>query len=295
MGRGIGQDTGDIVIKKRLSKRDPKFQSLVNRLQLQNQDNVASIKNQAETSDPKASNAGTIASRRAEISSFNTVTGELLAPDLGKNIFEIITIPYPHFYTALYEVTFWTQYIQHMNQIIERFMTSYDGQGNQFRIDTEFGYWFVAYVGDDFNSDDNFDDYTEAERLVKHTFTVRVPAYLIASQNPGDGSPFRSYLSAPQVSFQLLEGEVPISLNEGAPVGSGDIDKFALSDVDALDKRGNRVLDERQKTRYVRDIIKDPFTGKDTTRLLRVVSRNQRKGETVISSRTMVELDNLNL
>lgn len=294
-GRGMGQNTGDLVIRRRLSSRDPQYQSLLNKLRLQNQANVASANNQARPGQqPMGSLPGTVATRRLQPISINTLTGDLLSPDLGKNIFEIITMPFPHFYTALYEVTIWTQYIQHMNGLLERFMTSYDAQGNQFRLDTDKGYWFVAYVDDDINSDDNFSDYTDDERFVKYKFTIKVPAYLHGKERFGSGVPFRSFLSAPQISFELIGGAIPANQPVGAPVGSGDINKFTLSDVQPLDKRGDAVEDERQEVDKVPDLIQDPFTGKGQVRYRRILSRNQRKGETVMSKRVAQVFDDIN-
>jgi hypothetical protein len=285
-GRGLGQDTGDLIIKKRLSNRDPRYQALINPLGLHNQDNVASINNR--------SRPGAVATRRAQQPSFNTWTGELMTPQLGNNIFEIITMPFPHFYTALYEVTFWTQYVQHMNSMLEKLMTSYDAQGNQFKLETDKGYWYVAYVDDTFNSADNFNDYTEEERFVKYTFTIRVPAYLHGAEAHGSGVPFRSFLSAPQISFQLIGGGPPIPQRTDAPVGSGDIDRFILDDVQRLDKRGTRVDDERQVTERVEEFVVDPFGGQGKKRAVRVLSRNRRKGETVISKRNFGVFDDVN-
>lgn len=293
-GRGMGQNTGDIVIRTRLSDRDPSYQSLINRLRLKNQDNVSSAANELQVPDPRGSVAGRIASRRVQSKSINTVTGELLAPDLKRNIFEIITMPFPHFFTALYEVTIWTQYTQHMNAVLERFMTSYDAQGNQFRLDTDKGYWYVGYVDDEVSSADNFEDFSEDERFVRYKFSFKVPAYLHGKERHGSGIPFRKFLSAPNISFELLEGAVPVDDPPGAPVGSGDVDRFILNDVEALDKRGRRIDSEREVVRRVPDVIQDPF-GNDKTRLVRVLSRNQRKGETVMSKRIIRSIEDVNL
>lgn len=294
-GRGMGQNTGDVVIKKRLSTRDPGYQSLINKLAIRNQDNVASQDNRQNETNPYSSDVGTVATRRAQAPSFNTWTGEMLAPTLGNNIFEIITMPFPHFYTALYEITFWTQYVQHMNTLLERFMTSYDAQGNQFKLETDKGYWYVAYVDDDLSSSDNFDDYSEDERYVKYKFTLKVPAYLHGAERHGSAKPLRSFLSAPQISFQLIGGGPPAPTQKGAPVGTGDIDKFALNDVDVLDKRGDLINDERQEIEYVEEFVQDPFGGSGRTRLVRVLTRNQRKGETVMSKRVLKTFDDVNL
>lgn len=292
VGRGMGQDTGELVIRKRLSSRDPRYQNLVNKPDLKNQDNVASSANRLGTSAPQGAIPGRVASRRQRVGSFNTASGDILRPDVGRNVFEIITMPFPHFYTALYEVTIWTQYVQHMNEVLETFMTSYDAQGNQFRLDTDKGYWYVAYVDTDLTSEDNLTDYTEDERFIRYKFTMRVPAYLHASQRKGSGIPFRRFLSAPQLSFEALEGAIPAYERKDAPVGSGDIDKFMLNDVERLDKRGNPVQGIREFVRNVE--LPDPFSDDGRTVLRRIVGRNQRKGETM-SRRISRHVDDFNV
>ncbi len=285
-GMGMGQNTGDLVIKKRLSTRDARYQSIVNAHGLQNQDNVAAPTNLSTLNAPQGSNSGTVATRRNR----STNRDHSLRSDIGNNIFEVITMPFPHFYTALYEVTIWTQYVQHMNSIIERFMTSYDAQGNQFRIETDKGYWYVAYVDDSFNSEDNFTDYFEGERFVRYKFNMKVPAYLHGAERYGSGNPLRSYLSSPQIKFEMISGGPPINVDKPrAPVGTGDINRFVLSDIDTLDKRGTAVLDERQTIDYVEDA-----TATDVNkRYLRVLTRNQRKGETVMSKRIFKVFDDI--
>lgn len=293
-GRGMGVDTGDIIIKRKIDRSDPAYQNLVNKNRLRNQNNVSSGMNEAQTDSPEGSLPGRVSSRRPRGTSLNAVTGELLRDDLGDNIFEILTIDFPHFYTASYEITFWTQYTQHMNQMINRFMTQYDAQGNNFRIDTPKGYWFVAYTMDDWTSGDNFQEYTEQERMVRYTFSMRVPAYLIAPDGPGEESVIRRYLSAPNVSFGLCDGDIA-NIQLESPAGSGDETKFILGDVNILDRQGNRVLSDRKRTDLVRSVVRNPFTGKNEVQFLRVTDRNQRRGETVISARNVVDLGDINL
>lgn len=293
-GRGMGVDTGDIIIKRKLDSSDPAYQNLINKNRLRNQDNVASDANEAQSQSPEGSLPGRVNSRRARGTSLNASTGELLRDDLGDNIFEIITVDFPHFYTAFYEITFWTQYTQHMNQMISRFMTQYDAQGNDFRIDTPKGYWFVAYTQDDWNSGDNFQEYTDQERMVRYTFNMRVPAYLIAPDGPGEESVLRRYLSAPRVSFGLCEGDIA-NVQLESPVGSGDESKFILGDVNILDRQGNHVLNDRQRVDLVRNVVRNPFTGKNEVQFLRVLDRDQRRGETVVSARNVVDLGDINL
>jgi len=65
LGRGLGQDTGTLTIKRRLSAEDRDYQRLKNKLALENQDDVASENNRMRTSPPQGNNPGTLATRRA--------------------------------------------------------------------------------------------------------------------------------------------------------------------------------------------------------------------------------------
>ena len=131
-------DVGDLVIKRKLSDKDPQYQNLINKPNLKNQDNVADNSHNNSADNPEGAQPGTVNSRRPRTQeTVNVQTGKLLAPNLGDNIFEILTIPFPHFITVNYEVTFWTQYMSHMNQLIEKFVSSYTGNRNQFKIETD--------------------------------------------------------------------------------------------------------------------------------------------------------------
>lgn len=270
-------DIGDMIIKKRLDASDRSYQSIINKLQLKHQSNMTSVEHFLDSSTKTVANPGTFASRR--VTSLRAGDSGL-GSELGTNIFECITIPFPQFYIAKYEIVFWTQYTQHMNTMLETLMASYHAQGEQFRISTDKGYWFVAYVDVDMSPADNFEDMSETERIVKYTFSVTVPAYIVAGKRPGQMSPFRKYLSAPQISFGLedLNGQVFIKTSD--PTAANDIDKFVLDDVNVLGKDGEPVVSQRQSVPYTLKTVLDPFTGKKDTRRVRVTFRNVRSGET---------------
>jgi len=280
-------DVGDLVIKKRLSSKDPRYQNLLNKPSFKNQDNVADASHNLNSANPKSSDPGTVSSRRPRSQeTVDVQTGKLLAPDLGNNIFEILTIPFPHFISVSYEVTFWTQYMSHMNQLIEKFVSSYTGNRNQFRIETDKGYWFVAYPANEVRSGDNFDDFSQEERIVRYTFNMTVPAYIVATQNPGQMSPIRSYVSAPDVSFDMYTANAEIVNHPPRlPNPTGDISKFTLSDIEQINPAGNEVEDPRMTYLKAVNKIRNPFSGKDEIEYLKVLTRNQRQGETVVSAR----------
>jgi len=291
LGRGLGQDTGDLVIKKRLSSRDRNYQRIKNALDLKNQKDVASQANLIGTSPPQRTDAGAVGTRR-EVGRLSDLkdAGELLSTDLRDNIFEIITIPFPEFFVATYEVTFWTQYITHMNQMIETMMSAYDAQHNQFKISSPKGYWFVAFVDSNLTPDDNFQDYTESERLIKYKFTIKCTGYIVAPQHKGQRNPFRRYLSAPQIEFAIQEASGQIQGPRPVGGGSGQPNDFILSDIQELDSRGNPELGRNHSPYQVLTEIEDPFTGKTTKKYARILTRDQRKGETVLR---LTDLDNI--
>ena len=288
------KDQQNYTIKRRLSKTDRNYQNIINKLGLSNQKNVSSKNNfENQSSRPfSGSIEGRVASRRAKASSQESLNskGDLLADNLGDNIFEIITVPYPTFITVEYDVTFWTQYMIQMNQLIETMMANFSGQGHDFLLETDSGYQFVAYLKSPLGTADNFTDFSDNERIVRYSFTMVIPAYILAPQQPGLPSPFRRTFSAPQIDFGIFESSAPVIFDSQNPNSDGDINKFILSDVELLDKAGNASSQRGQSDIKIVQTIVDPFTNKSTQKLVPVLTRNQRKGETVASSRVIVEL-----
>lgn len=289
------RDQQSYIIRRRLSKTDRDYQNILNKLQLKNQRNVASRGN-FEKSDifpGNESKAGRFASRRptSGISFFSDPTGNLLRSDISNNIIEIITIPYPTFMTLEYEVTFWTQYMQQMNQLIETTFAQFSGQGHEFQIQTKAGFKFVAYVKSPLSTADNFSDFASDERLIRYTFGVTIPAYMLAPDHPGLRSPIRRFLSAPQVEFGYKQSRSQVVSPVVSPAGDGDINKFILSDVSDIDRDGEPISRRGESSERVVETIVDPFTGESARRLVKVLQRNQRSGETVASSRIIIDLE----
>jgi len=282
LGRGVGQDTGTLTIRTRLSDRDRDYQRVKNVLGLKNQVDVASSENQIQASEPEAAEPGTLATRRRVGRRYDDLEkGHVLGTDMRDNIFEIISIPFPEFFKATYEVTFWAQHIQHMNRLLEMMMTAYDAQGNQFKITSPKGYWFVAFVDDDLQPSDNFKDYAKTERIVKYTFQIQTTGYIVAAQHEGQRNPFRRYLSAPQISFGIYEASGQIVPPRSAGAGSGEPGSFVLSDVVELDKQGQPILGRNHSPDKVLTVVEDPFARGEERSYARVLTTDQRAGETV--------------
>jgi hypothetical protein len=106
IARGLNGKTGVLTIKRKLSPEDRDYQNLVNKQGLKHLQNVLS--GLPATTRPTGDDKGEL----------EVVQGGLLQDRLSaNNIYEIITVPQPQFFTAKYEVVFWTNYTQHMTYL----------------------------------------------------------------------------------------------------------------------------------------------------------------------------------
>jgi hypothetical protein len=330
MGPGQGSPA---VIRKRLSKDDPKYQRLLNSRALKFQDGADHPSHVAD-GEGNGTKDGKLATRRPDgMPDEDTRSGNHIKAKLGTNVFEIIEMPPVKFYTASYEVTFWAQYTQEMNGMISALMSSYhNNYQRQYRIESDKGYWFVASVDASITPGTNYDDFTDEERLVKYSFNITVPGYLIMPDFPGSLNGLRRYVSAPETSFASTQTTgVPVDPVIGG-VASSDVNSYILNDfamadeplpgqaigadgvastlriagvdvpgasVSTVDNRPSGAQDKKGagtpknveasvggfsasgSTQQMLRVTHDPFTGKKITKVVRVKSRNQRKGETV--------------
>lgn len=239
VGRGINQQQGEIVIRRRLNKSDRDYQNLVNRLFLKNQVNLA-----VNTTDAVVNDQITVERQIGDRTQDKDIAdGAYLKPNLLNNIFETIVVPAPQFYSVKYQVTVWTQYMQHSNQVIEKFISSFLPQSQSWRLDTQKGYWFVATVdGGAFTTESSFEDMSTSERFIKHNFVVNVPAYFFATQTPGAPVPLKRYVSSPSIQFKNFSMEDDVLTTEVAS------NKYLLGSDDPtlpLDDQQNSLDDQR--------------------------------------------------
>ena len=283
--RGINQHQGELAIKRRLSPKDRAYQNLINKIGLKNQSNVADDSPSLETDRA-------IGDNEADQDIFD---GALLSSKYGNNFWEIVRIPMQQFFTANYEIVFWAQYTTHMNQMLQRLMGSYLPTGHKIlRLETPKGYWFVASVQNDpYTAEDNADDMSTEERLLKYKFSIKVPAYMVAAENPGEPSPIRVNLSAPIITFGSGYDEDVVRLTNGIPTsidptdGADDPSRgFTLS---GEIQPSARKTTEASVTKVT--IVKNPFTGKERTEYLRIVTRDPRSGEQVLIPETGITLN----
>jgi len=298
-GSGISfREKGDLIIKRRLSKKDAAYQNIINQQKIKNQDNVSNTGNftLSDIAPGNEAEPGTSTSRRNKNNLSKTQGNATLESDLnGDHIYEIITVPYPKFVKVSYSITVWTQYVSHVNKIIETLFANFPGVGHNYQVTTDSGYKFVAFMKSPLSFDDNFTDYTTDERLVKLTFDMDLPGYFVAPQDvPGKGSPFRSFETAPNVVFEMKEITADLIEKRGPDIRTGEINKFTLNNIDELDKRGDKILNRDTIDLDVVEYVINPFTGEQEKKLSKVLSKNSRTGETVASIRTIKDLENIN-
>lgn len=307
MGAGTNQ-TIEHTIKKRLSAEDPLYQRLINKSQLKNSDDLVDKSALVKTSGPglvTGSKEGRIASRRSQAAtSLDVRDGKILNPAFGNNIFEVITMRPPKYYTAEYEVTFWAQYTMQMNEMLMALMSLYQSYGQRtFKLETDKGYWFVGYVGEALNSGNNYDDFTDNERLVRYSFDVTVPAYLVGDAHPTSRKTISRYVSAPQIDFTTdipNSGRVSIVNKNRVPLESMNANDQIGENFRTLDEElpgqsvgGTGIVSDKTTTSVATsqsedsftqfiEFVVNPLTGKKEKTITVVKSDTNRKGETVL-------------
>lgn len=310
-GRGINQQTGEIVIRRRLDKSDRSYQNLINKFFIESQQNVA-VNSQTPLSQ--------ITTNR-EVGSLSgesfAAAGGLLKTHRKNNIFETIVVPSPQFYTAGYEINIWAQYTQHMNQLVEKLFSTFLPQGQCWKITTTKGYWFIATVDGSIDSETNFDDMSSSERYIKLKMNIKVPAYVWASAAPGVPVPVKKYVSSPIIRFEIepqnnaTDATAPEEFQDNFNLGSDD-------PTLPLDEQAN-FRDDQRRPGLRRQLIRPRNTDGEIdandpallgyprgyspyeyrkivvgnqTRFVRIINTNPSTGETVYSS---AEFDRLKI
>ena len=92
-----------------------------------------------------------------------------------------------------------------MNSLLTAIMSAYTlNPGRQFRVESRKGYWFPAFVDSSFSQDNNYSDFTDAERYVKQTMTLSATGYILSPNIEGGKVGLKSLVSAPKISFDVL-------------------------------------------------------------------------------------------
>lgn len=310
---GIGENV-PLVIKKKIAPEDAAYQNYLNKQGIINSDELATPQD-LRTPDGSSEDGAKLSKK----SSFSPgVSNPQIVDSVGANIYEIFEIPPVKHYIANYEITFWCQYTQQMNDMLTIVMGGYTNNNRpSFRLETKKGYFFTGFVEDGFSPDVNFDDFTENERLVKCSINMKVQAFLIAPRSIGQPSPVRRYVSSPNISFTIYEG-IEVSRPGVHPtVNSGGVEDHVLSDLthelsrnpkrgvsETINHQIDTKLDSLGTTTLNSNIgslgtlkrikVRDPLTGRIKEVEVRVTDQNRQSGETVLRAHGfIVKLDDL--
>jgi hypothetical protein len=253
-GRGINQYTGTLTIKRKLDESDRDYQNIINKIGLQNANLTTTQRNTG-----------------SESKTMEIEKGALLTPLLNDNMWEMITIPQPQYFTSTYEITFWTNYTQHMNYLIETYISSFLPQSRAHKLATDKGYWFVAYSDDNFSNQENFDDFTEDKRVVRYSFKITVKGFLLATN-------LRRWVSSPNINFESFPADNPV-LKEHVKKIKDDPTAFTLSDIDRdPTTKQSETTDEKY---FSEKRIFDRRKKKYVTKTVGMLESNKKKGESV--------------
>lgn len=197
-------------ITRRLSRKDLEYR------QLKNVENLNNTNGSTAISEPDLS----------------------LKPKISDNIVETIEIPAVKYFSSTYEISIWSSFTQQMNRLLEAIMSSYTlNPGQQFKITSEKGYWFNCFVDSSLSQDNNYADFTDAERYIKYNLTITATGYIIAPNIEGGKTALRSFVSAPRVSFEYVntDGLEEITPIQGSPVTDSDVAAHMLDDLSTED------------------------------------------------------------
>ena len=163
---------------------------------------------------------------------------------------EYYNVTMPDYVTITYDIIIWTTYIEQMNKIVERVVYSdgaYWGDPDKMRFRT---------------SVDSFTDATEvsdAERLVRTTFSVTMKGYLLPEGNFEHRSTTQKYLTPKKVLFGT---EVDTNVSKV----SGKAGQFINEIADSSDKIGMGSPSETLGTTLTFPLVLNAGTGVSLSR-----------------------------
>jgi len=302
LGMGTNMQVPQI-IKKKLSPTDPEYQNIINKLGLKNADNVVSDAAFIDPVNLVGSMPGRVATRRnTPRTSYELASGKILSSDISNNIIDVYEMPPPIFITVEYDVTMWAQYLQHMNKLQSAILSEANiFNPPSFRIESaKKGYSFVLILDKSFSNDTNAEDFSEDERLIRSSFTMKATGYILGECYIGASNKVKHFVSAPQISFETNIVDAQPYETSRVPVKTGDPQTIILDDIRTDDESApaqaiggvisagfdgeNQMVGGQTNSvneKYVRN-INDPFIkGKINKNITVVKTSSTRSGETV--------------
>jgi hypothetical protein len=88
-------------------------------------------------------------------------------------VYEVQSVPYPDFVNITYTISFWSSYVSHVNKFHE--MVWQEAYPTDFEYN---GHRFFASIQTQ-SDDGNVENFSDEERIIRHTFNMEVSAYLL--------------------------------------------------------------------------------------------------------------------
>lgn len=221
------------IVKVQLSPEDPLYQRLLNKDAILNSDDIVNSAAFLNSGDRTGTEPGRIATRRPGSEREKKVSSlEFLKSEVGNNFYEIYEMPEISYITAKYEITLWTQYVQQMNSLISAILTEAHFKSPvSYRVETKKGYYYTAFFEEAIGAANNFDDFSDDERIVRSTINVQVTGYIFGSTYQGAQNKIRKYVSAPQISFETIVSADSPAREAFGKVASGNPRDFVLQSI----------------------------------------------------------------
>lgn len=273
--RSLNSATGEIVIKVGLDEeKDPFYQNLINKIGLK------SARTSPSSQRKQSKNKNDLSIRQ----------GSLLDPKTNNNLVEFLVMPAPTFVDISYEIVLWTENVNSMNNLLQSILAAKLPLDNGFVLTTDAGYWFCAYLGDEISMEDNFDDYSENEKIVKTKLELTVKAYLLSSNDETNMYPIKKYTNAISFDFEIKDSKTKVYLKkEIETIGNKQAqDKFLLNNLSDPDDQKDKTLEENL---YFEKVITNSLTNKKERVYAEVLRSNESK-EKIYSATNIDELIN---
>lgn len=107
----------------------------------------------------------------------------------NKAIYEVMTIPFPDFCNVFYQVMIWSSYQSQMNEMLEKIFYSYDASDsfvmpislnkNDSSLLGNKGFFVGFRETTSIASQNNFEEFTDDERIIRYQYNIKVPAYFV--------------------------------------------------------------------------------------------------------------------
>ena len=107
----------------------------------------------------------------------------------NKAIYEILSVPFPDFCNVFYQVMIWSQQQSQMNEMLEKIFYSYDAADsfvmpislnkNDSSVKGNKGFFVGFRETTSIASQNNFEEFTDDERIIRYQYNIKVPAYFV--------------------------------------------------------------------------------------------------------------------